>query len=223
MDSYLIVGGTREDRNESATSLLADWKVAPFDVVSLTSDTPSIGIMQVREFERQLALAPVSSPFHVGLIAEAERLTVPAQHAMLKTLEEPPVHGRIIIEEGNPSVLLPTILSRCHIIRLDEVRRHTTQDIERCREKLSALVSSPVGKKMLLVEEVAQSKELALSFVDCAIAATREILKVQYQNGRQHEAFTKPQDLIRRLLTARLQLINNAHPKLILDNLFILL
>ena len=56
------------------------------------------------------------------IIDEAEKLTVQAQNAILKTIEEPPVYAVIIFLTNNTGVFLPTILSRCVMLNLKPVK-----------------------------------------------------------------------------------------------------
>ena len=53
------------------------------------------------------------SPYKVYIIEEADKLTVEAQNTMLKTIEEPPAYGLILLLAERASSFLPTILSRC--------------------------------------------------------------------------------------------------------------
>ncbi|OGV48981.1 MAG: hypothetical protein A2X49_16430 [Lentisphaerae bacterium GWF2_52_8] len=58
----------------------------------------------------------------LGIILDADRMEPPAQNAFLKTLEEPPPDTVFILATGKPSVLLPTIISRCQMLPLLENR-----------------------------------------------------------------------------------------------------
>ncbi len=76
----------------------------------------SLKIEDVREAEVWTGLARKKL---AGLIVEeADRLTLPAQHAFLKTLEEPGENILIVLTGADTSGLLPTVRSRCRIIRL---------------------------------------------------------------------------------------------------------
>lgn len=77
-----------------------------------------IGITPIRELEASLALLPVEGGRRVALIERADRMSEPAQNALLKTLEEPPAQTHIILAAAEDSSLLPTIRSRCATIRL---------------------------------------------------------------------------------------------------------
>jgi len=54
----------------------------------------------------------------IGIIHDADRITVQAQNAFLKNLEEPPKKTSFILTSGNPHTLLPTIISRCQFVPL---------------------------------------------------------------------------------------------------------
>ena len=77
-----------------------------------------IGITPIRELEGSLALLPVEGGRRVALIERADRMSEPAQNALLKTLEEPPARTHIILAAAEDSLLLPTIRSRCAVVRL---------------------------------------------------------------------------------------------------------
>lgn len=78
----------------------------------------SIGIEAIRELEQFLKLkVPHNTPLNRGIIIErADKLTVEAQNAFLKTLEEPPDGTVIILTASNQKNLLPTIISRVQIV-----------------------------------------------------------------------------------------------------------
>ncbi|MCR5691686.1 MAG: DNA polymerase III subunit delta' [Eubacterium sp.] len=58
-------------------------------------------------------IKPFSSPYKIYIVQEAEKMNEAAQNALLKTLEEPPKYGVVILLTSNVSALLPTIQSRC--------------------------------------------------------------------------------------------------------------
>lgn len=75
-------------------------------------------VEQVRALQHDLQLAPYESPYRVALLLNLERATPSAQNALLKTLEEPPAHVILLITAEAPEALLPTIVSRCEVLRL---------------------------------------------------------------------------------------------------------
>ncbi|MEI8167909.1 MAG: DNA polymerase III subunit [Chloroflexales bacterium] len=85
----------------------------------------------VREWQRDLALRPYEALRRIFILHDAERLNEEASNAMLKTLEEPPAYATLILV-ANSTDLLPTIVSRCRVLRLRPLPR---------REVAAALVA----------------------------------------------------------------------------------
>lgn len=82
-------------------------------------DKNTISVKQIRdELVKDISIRPYGSQYKIYVIEEAERLTIEAQNAMLKTLEEPPAYGLIIMLAESAASFLPTILSRCVKISL---------------------------------------------------------------------------------------------------------
>ena len=80
-------------------------------------DKRDISIDQLREMQRTLSLRPYEAPRKACIIEPAERMSVNAANSLLKTLEEPPGDALIILLTVNAGMLLPTIRSRCQLIR----------------------------------------------------------------------------------------------------------
>ena len=74
------------------------------------------------QVNNDIVIKPYSSPYKIYIINEGEKMTVQAQNALLKTLEEPPAYGVILILTTNVEALLPTIVSRCVVLNMKPVR-----------------------------------------------------------------------------------------------------
>ena len=72
-----------------------------------------IGVDQLREIERAVALNPYEGRTRVVIIDPANVMSPAAQNAFLKTLEEPPAHVLIVLITSDESRLLETVRSRC--------------------------------------------------------------------------------------------------------------
>ena len=84
------------------------------DVIWVTREKASLGVDEIREqLCNTMDIKPFSSPYKIYLVPEAEKMTEAAQNALLKTIEEPPEYGIVILMTRNISALLPTIQSRC--------------------------------------------------------------------------------------------------------------
>jgi hypothetical protein len=75
------------------------------------------GIDIVRKIQNFLSKKPLNYQNKIVLIQQAHQLGTEAQNALLKILEDPGVNNYIILTTPNSNLLLPTILSRCHIIK----------------------------------------------------------------------------------------------------------
>ncbi len=74
-------------------------------------------IALVRELCTQVLVAPWESNLRLFVLEDIDRLQVEAANALLKTLEEPPPHARLILITQNMGSVLPTIESRCQLVR----------------------------------------------------------------------------------------------------------
>jgi DNA polymerase-3 subunit delta' len=72
----------------------------------------------MREGLHKLALQPYQSKFKVAIFPAFNEATENASNALLKTLEEAPSYAILILTADNPEQLLPTIVSRCEVLRL---------------------------------------------------------------------------------------------------------
>lgn len=87
----------------------------------------SIGIEQIRALQHDAALTPYEGRWKTYVVPEAQFLTVEAANCLLKTLEEPPSHVVLILTVDDLEALLPTIVSRCRLLRLAPV---PTEELE---------------------------------------------------------------------------------------------
>lgn len=83
------------------------------DVRIVEPDGQFIKIDQIRELQKDLQFRPFEGKKRVFIIAEADRMGLPAANSLLKTLEEPPRDSIIILITSNFHSILPTIISRC--------------------------------------------------------------------------------------------------------------
>jgi DNA polymerase-3 subunit delta' len=96
------------------------WDMAYPDlsVVQAVTEGGTLKVGQIREVRRTLTLKPYQSKYRVALFLRFHEASEGAANALLKTLEEAPDHAILILTADNPEGLLPTITSRCEILRL---------------------------------------------------------------------------------------------------------
>ena len=89
------------------------------DVIYVHHEKESIGVDDIREqINNTVQIKPYSSAYKIYIVDEAEKMTVQAQNALLKTLEEPPSYVVIFLLTTRADAFLPTILSRCITLKL---------------------------------------------------------------------------------------------------------
>ena len=118
------------------------------------TDHPDVGLViapkrvlrveQMRQIEKEANFRPFEGKARVFLIDEADKLNDASANALLKVLEEPPRTSYLILITARPAMLLPTILSRCQMIRFapltpDEIETQLTKkDIDKKTARLRA-------------------------------------------------------------------------------------
>jgi DNA polymerase-3 subunit delta' len=88
----------------------------------------TLKIDQIRELGHSLSLAPYEARYRVALLLRFEEANQNAANALLKTLEEPPARVVLILTAESGDGLLPTIVSRCEVLRLRPLPINTLRD-----------------------------------------------------------------------------------------------
>ena len=147
------------------------------DIIFISHEKPgSIGVEDIRgQINNDIGIKPYSSPRKVYIMNEGEKMTVQAQNALLKTLEEPPEYAVIIILTTNVDSLLPTILSRCVVLNMKPVedalvKKYLMSELQVPDYKANICVAfarGNVGKAKLLAssEEFEKVKDEAVTLV----------------------------------------------------------
>ncbi|NVN89449.1 MAG: DNA polymerase III subunit delta' [Desulfuromonadales bacterium] len=86
-------------------------------IVEPLPDKRDINIAQLRDVQRALAMRPYEAPRSACIVEPADRMNNNSANSFLKTLEEPPGNAIIILITENADMLLPTIRSRCQLVR----------------------------------------------------------------------------------------------------------
>lgn len=94
------------------------------DLVYVTHERPgTIGVDDIREqINDTILIRPYSSYYKIYIVDEAEKMTVQAQNALLKTVEEPPPYAILMLLTTNQEAFLSTILSRCVQLKLKPLK-----------------------------------------------------------------------------------------------------
>jgi DNA polymerase-3 subunit delta' len=97
---------------------IGEMRHPDMNVIQADSEGGTLKVDQVREVQRALSLKPYQAKYRVAFFLRFQEANDNAANALLKTLEEAPSHAILILTADNPEQLLPTIVSRCEILRL---------------------------------------------------------------------------------------------------------
>lgn len=135
-------------------------------ILSLPANHPDVlyfaagekmGIAEARKIKQHFSLKPYSAISRVVIMEDASSMTHEAQNALLKTLEEPPEEAMLILGAPSDANLLPTVLSRCEIIRLPSPTNpvpssHFSEDIEK-------LLNASIEERFEYIAKLKDKKE----------------------------------------------------------------
>ena len=147
------------------------------DIIFVSHEKPNtISVEDIRaQINNDIVIKPYSSPRKIYIINEGEKMTVQAQNALLKTLEEPPEYAVILVLTSNVDTLLPTVLSRCVVLNMkpvpdNKVKKFLMEELEIPDYKANICVAfarGNIGKAKMLAtsEEFDKVKEEAITLV----------------------------------------------------------
>lgn len=147
------------------------------DIIYITHEKPNvISVDDIRhQLNNDIVIKPYSSKYKIYIVDEAEKMNIQAQNALLKTIEEPPAYGVILLLTTNADSFLPTILSRCITLNLKSVNEDLIKEYLMKKYQIpdyqadvcAAFAQGNVGKAIQLASsgEFNELKSAALSLV----------------------------------------------------------
>lgn len=154
----LLLEGLPHSGREHLALKVASWwhgeetssRLNPDTLVLQAEEGGTISISMVRSFSHLLELTPYSSRVKVGIILNAENLTLEAANALLKTLEEARGDVRLILTVVDARKLLPTFTSRClrfalPPLSLEELKKVAQKEKWTITEEMLKLAAGRVG------------------------------------------------------------------------------
>ncbi|OGC46471.1 hypothetical protein A2V49_04305 [candidate division WWE3 bacterium RBG_19FT_COMBO_34_6] len=177
--SVLVFGGNSKDRKQKIQSIVESidknlLKIGHPDFLEITKekDKNSIGIEVVRKLINFFITKPYSSKFKIAVVYNADLLTTQAQNALLKTLEEPPPYGEIILETKAETLLIDTVVSRC---KKFEVRVNPSSQI--FKYNINEVSKMDLDQKFTLAENLAKKERNELAdILEGWISQERDVL-----------------------------------------------
>ena len=151
-----------------------------FQIITPTEN--SLKIDQIREVIKKLNEKPISSEKKIYIIDDADKMTMAAQNALLKVLEEPPKYIIIILIGSNENLFINTIKSRCIKINFEPINKvelltYIKQNVENHSENNIELYDGSIGKIHELNGKELQYKEVVKLLVNLSSKNKLEFIK----------------------------------------------
>lgn len=229
--AYLVVGQNHKRRKQIIEKLiikyLDEYKEGSGHPDLFTVDpAPSIGIESVREIQKFLLLLPYQSQSKVVLINFAQKMTIEAQNALLKSLEEATDSSVVILSASDESQLLKTIISRC--VRIftghnSDVSIHNNNDV------FDILIMDPVARLELSAKIITEKEK----WIDNQLICWRNLLmdklfeKASKSKPDETRHFLQSLSnqqicqILKNILETKEMLAANTNPQLAIDNLLL--
>jgi len=220
LQSFLISSKDRNEAFKKAAYLCSKNKIDKIDIDSINFEK-SVGIEDVRTIQEKIYLKPIKGKTKAIILKAYNGLTIEAQNALLKILEEPPNNTIIILMVESSQRLLPTVLSRCNIITIDDKREKFGElEGDQIVEALSSLSTSGVGKRLRLAQDFGKSREEAIIWLEKMIIILRkniieEINEENNPKSNRIKILEKMQDTYTIIKTT------NINQRFALENLFL--
>lgn len=151
--AHLIIGedgiGKSILAKEAAVKILGKEEIKQYvDIIEFKAPRgkKSIGVEEVRSIIEEVSKRPYEGEKKVILVFNGDKMTVQAQNAFLKTIEEPPVGVFIFLLAEHSESILDTIKSRCQIHKLNNLN---SMDMERFIDKRYPMLSQEERETLL--------------------------------------------------------------------------
>ncbi len=228
MQSILISSKDKKTGESFALQLCQKQDIDPIDqnIMQHEVDThgeekESIGIAAIRNLQKTLFLTPLKSKTKACIIQDANTLTIEAQNALLKILEEPPNNTLIILVAKNHTAFLPTVISRCKIIEIKTpLNDLQTKELLTLDSRLLTLLSNGLGERLKLAQDISKNKDETLLHLEQLIQLSHEKLIESVDKRKENVS-----DILKLLQTLNKAYAmikkTNVSPRFTLENFFL--
>ena len=178
----------------------------------------SMGVETVRDIKKSLFFMPNDGDRKVYIIDDAQKMTVQAQNALLKFIEEPPASVLFFIVADKKESLLPTVVSRTRIISLApsdnaDIRRFLMSESkksggEQIDEAINMAEGSPGKALKLLCRDFSRQRQLCLDFMPVMVSTSKSdamafLLSMKLNRDGVKEFFTLLMTALADVMNAR--------------------
>ncbi|MBI5044492.1 MAG: hypothetical protein HZC02_01060 [Candidatus Levybacteria bacterium] len=219
MNSFIITGNNLLLMEEKVQEICQKYTISSFDITAIKPDGTSLGIDDVKKMQTKAYLKPLKGDHKAIVLHNAENLTIPAQNAMLKLLEEPPANTLIFLLTNNVYDLLPTIISRVQILSV-AASQHEISDDEKKEiiKRFHTWQMQTIPDALKTAEQMTKDKEKTLKTLEDSLRLGSEELRKEILSEKEGFLSTILPLLQKTYLTLK---NTNANPRLTLEALFL--
>jgi DNA polymerase-3 subunit delta' len=205
------------------------WTDHP-DVGLVVAPKRVLRVTQMRQIEREANYRPFEGKARVFLVDDADKLNDNSANALLKILEEPPRTSYLILLTARPAMLLPTILSRCQMIRFspltpDDIEQYLVKNklVEASTARLRARTASgSLGRALASDIDKFESQRKAMIAVLNALVLTNDNAQLlrsaeQLNEAQYKDEFEERLDVLETLIRDAWMLALGVKPELLVN------
>ena len=136
------------------------------------------GIEEIRNIREQIKYTPMNAPYKIFIIDEVHMLTNQAFNALLRTLEEPPSHGKFILATTDIHKVPSTIISRCQRFDFNRITEAIIRDRLKIIFKDEKIIVDDDSISAIARKSDGSMRD-ALSIMDQVIAYAGDSIKIE--------------------------------------------
>lgn len=174
----------------------------------------SIGIEEVKSLQKEMMYKPFQEDIQIAIIHNSQKLTIEAQNAILKSLEESRDHSIYILHVNNEKNLLPTIRSRSRI-----VYSHKSNNTQNNEENYNILELDLV-KQFEIVEKASEDRDSSIEFINTIENLLKSKFELVVKNGNIDGSKRMLEDL-KVVQKSREKISSNCNRRLTLESMII--
>jgi len=208
--AYLFICQKRKSAQKNINQLIEEIGCIKEDITTIEPSEESgkageIPVETIRSFIHQLSLTSHGEK-RIGIIYEVDRLNISSSNILLKTLEEPPKNAIVILTARNNNIM-PTIQSRCQVIRINDQAESESITYSYCD-----FIDAPLHQSFKKIEEIVKDNQIEKLIADWTEEFEARLLK---------EYDIKTALILEKIIKARKKIAGNANARLVLENLIL--
>ena len=147
------------------------------DLTIIEPEGASVKNAQIEALQRFIFIRPFESTYKVAIISQAHLMTEHAQNRLLKVLEEPPSYMHLIFLTDQPERLLETVVSRCQILRFEDVASENDETIAaQALAFMKSLAEHDPGRLLEFAAYAKQDKSRFDQFLNNVMRFIRDVM-----------------------------------------------